>query len=153
MKDLFTLPESASPRAWEIAASSGSGRESAAAPAHDAQPIMKNPVVLALRRADDAPPETDGRGDRFRIANEIIQQLGWSKGQPANSTDGAAVWAFRERSSKDQVKRTRAELEAYLGRAEGDEFSDAHRPRQEPRRRRDALPRNPILAMLADHRG
>ena len=150
MKKLPTSQEASSRGTLEIANPSEACRKSAVAPSHDAQAILKNPVILALRRSADSLPETDRHaGERLRIANEILQQFGWLNGRASKSSDGIAVWAFRERCSKEQVNRTRAELEAYLHRSGGDEASGAHHPRLETRRPRDAHLRNPVLAALA----
>ena len=110
---------------------------------------MKNPVILALRCIDPSPPETDRHGaDRLRIANEVILQLELSSVVAPNSLGGAAVQTSRERGSKEQVKRTHAELEAYLKRrGEGEERGSHHG--RETRRPRNLLSCNPILAALA----
>ena len=152
MKDLLTLRESASPGIWEIVDSSEADRKSAAAASHVSQPISKNPVILALRRFDDLQPESKGHAtDRLRIANEIMRQLGWSNGPAPTSSDGAAVWALREQSSREQVKRTRAELEAYLDQGGGDEALAIRLLRDQSCRPHESRSRNPILAVLADH--
>ena len=103
----------------------------------------------SLRSIDPSPAEIDRHeADRFRIANEVILQLEMSSVVAPNNPGGGAMQAFRERGSKEQVKRTRAELEAYLDqRREGEERGAHHR--QEAGRPRGLLFRNPILAALA----
>ena len=111
--------------------------------------ILKNPVILALRCIDPSPPAIDRHKEhRLRIANEVILQLELSSVVASDSSDGTTVEGARERGSKEQVKCTRAELEAYLDRRGGEKEREAQH-RQEARRPRSLLLRNPILAALA----
>jgi len=98
MKQFITSREAAS--SWNL--------EPAAPSQQEAQTVSKNPVILALRCIDQSLPDTD----KFRIANEILQHIGWLKAEGA--TDGAVVRAFRQQGSKERVKQTRVELETYL---------------------------------------
>ena len=114
------------------------------------QDISKNPVILALRCSDPSPPKIDRlEADALIIANEVILQLELSSVVASNNSDGTAVQAFKERGSKEQVKRTRAELDAYLEQRGEEEKRGAHHG-QEAHRARDLLLRNPILAALAE---
>jgi hypothetical protein len=119
------------------------------APWHEARTVSKNPVVLALHRIDQSQPQTGRHApERFRIANEILQHLGWPEAETSISPDGAAMQAFTEQYRKDQVKRTCAELQAYLHRSEGEEDRRANHPHPEPPRLNPHLP-NPVLAAFA----
>jgi len=149
MKKLLTSKETASPWIAEGAKPSEARRKSAAAQRQEAQKKLKNPVILALRRIDESRPATDRQAtERLRIASEVIQHLGWPNAAASHGSDVTAVQAFRERCSKEQVQRTRTELESYLDRSRGDE------DRWTRHQRRVSLPRepllrNPILAALA----
>jgi hypothetical protein len=113
------------------------------------QDILKNPVILALRCIDPSPPEIDRHeADRLRIANEVILQLELSSVVASNDSGGATVRSYRERGSKEQVKRTRAELEAYLERRGKEEERRADYGQATCRPQR-ALLLNPMLAALA----
>ena len=139
--DFWWNPEAAKP--------SDATQKSFGTTGHKVQDTLKNPVILALRSIAPSPAEIDRHeADRFRIANEVILQLEMSSVVAPNRSGGCAVQAFRERGSKEQVKRTRAELEAYLERRGEEEVRGAHH-RQDARCRRDQLLRNPILAALA----
>ena len=124
--------------------------EASATPSQqEAQNVSKNPVILALRCIDQSQPETDHHAtDKFRIANEILQHLGWLKAEAAAGSDGAVVRAFRQQGSKERVKQTRVELETYLGQSRDCEEHRAHDGRPATRQPHDASPRNPILAVL-----
>jgi hypothetical protein len=149
MKHLFTPQKAAFPRISEISDPSETDRKSAAPASHKAQTILKNPVVLALHCVDQSRPDADGQAtDRLRIANEILQHLGRPSAAASNSSDCTIVPAFREQCSREQVNRTRAELEAYLDQSGGDEASQAHHPRHEMRRPHDMNLHNPVLAAL-----
>ena len=139
--DFWWNPEAAKP--------SDATQKSFGATGRKVQDTLKNPVILALRSIDPSPAEIDRHeADRFRIANEVILQLEMSSVVAPNNPGGGAVQAFRERGSKEQVKRTRAELEAYLDQRREEEERGAHH-RQEAGRPRGLLFRNPILAALA----
>jgi hypothetical protein len=149
MKHLFTPQKAIFPRIPEISDPSKAHRKSVAPASHKAQTILKNPVVLALHCVDQSRPDADGQAtDRLRIANEILQHLGWPSAPASNSSDCTIVQAFREQCSREQVNRTRAELEAYLDQPGGDEAFQAHHPRHDMRRPRDMTLHNPVLAEL-----
>jgi len=149
MKHLFTPQKAVFPRIPEISDPSEADRKSAAPASHKAQTILKNPVVLALHCVDQSRPDADGQAtDRLRIANEILQHIGWPSAPALNSSDCTIVQAFREQCSREQVSRTRAELEAYLGRSEGDEAAQAGHPRHDMRRPHAMTLHNPVLAAL-----
>lgn len=149
MKHLFTPQKAVFPRISEISDPSEAHRKSAAPASHKAQTILKNPVVLALHCVDQSRPDADGQAtDRLRIANEILQHLGWPSTPASNSSDCTIVQAFREQCSREQVNRTRAELEAYLDQSGGDETSQARHPRHEMRRSHNMNMYNPVLAAL-----
>jgi hypothetical protein len=137
------------PRIPEISHPSQADRKSAAPASHKAQTILKNPVVLALHSADQSRPDADGQStDRLRIANEILQHIGWPSAPASSSSDCTIVQAFREQCSREQVSRTRAELEAYLGQSGGDEAFQARHPRNNMRRPHAMTLHNPVLAAL-----
>ena len=122
-------------------------RSKPAAPSEKQQKSEANPVILALRRIPETAPESDRQAtDKLRIAHEVIQHLGWKKAAAAHCSDGSAVWAFRERCSRERVQRTRAELDAYLDRFGRDD--PPHSRRQEIRPPHGSVQRNPILAAL-----
>jgi len=147
MKHLLTPQKAVFQRTPEISDPSQADRKSAAPASHKAQTILKNPVVLALHSADQSRPDADGQStDRLRIANEILQHIGWPSAPASSSSDCTIVQAFREQCSREQVSRTRAELEAYLGQS--DEASQARHPRHDMRRPRDMTLHNPVLAAL-----
>jgi len=149
MKHLLTPRNAVFQKIPEISGPSEAGRKSAAPASHKGQTILKNPVVLALHRVDQSRPGADRQAtDRLRIANEILQRLGWPNAPVSNSSDCAVAQAFREQCSREQVNRTRAELEAYLDQSGGDEASRAHHPRHEMRRPHDINLHNPVLAAL-----
>ena len=150
MKHLFTPQNAVFPRISEISDPSETDRKSAAPASHKAQTILKNPVVLALHCVDQSRPDADGQAtDRLRIANEILQHLGLPSAPASNSSDCTIVQAFREQCSREQVNRTRAELEAYLDQSGGDEASQAHHPRYEMRGPHTTNLHNPVLAALS----
>ena len=150
MKKLLTSQDTAFWWNPEAEKPSDATQKSFGATGRKAQDILNNPVILALRCIDPSPPEIDWHeADRFRIANEVILQLELSSVVPSHELHGTAMQAFRERGSKEQVKRTRAELEAYLEQRREREERGAHH-RQEARRPRAAVSRNPILAALAE---
>jgi hypothetical protein len=147
---LLGLRKAVFPKIPEISEPSEADGKSAVAALHKAQTILKNPVVLALHHIDLSQPDTDKHStDRLRIANEILQHLGWSNAAASNSSDGTAMWAIREQCSREQVSRTRAELEAYLDQKEA---SLAHHPGRETLRPSDMNLQNPVLAALAGRR-
>jgi hypothetical protein len=153
MKHLFTPQKAVFPRIPEISDPSEAHRKSAAPASHKAQTILKNPVVLALHCVDQSRPDADGQAtDRLRIANEILQQLGWPSAPASNSSDCTIVQAFRQQRSREQVNRTRAELEAYLDQSGEDEAFQVHHPRHEMRRPHDMNLPNPVLAALNGRR-
>jgi hypothetical protein len=128
MKHLLPSQKAVFPRISEISDPSETDRKSPAPASHKAQTILKNPVVLALHCVDHSRPDADGQAtDRLRIANEILQHIGWPSAPASNSSDCTIVQAFREQCSREQVNRTRAELEAYLGQSGGDEAALARR--------------------------
>jgi hypothetical protein len=97
MKHLLPLQKAVFPRIPEISNPSQAGRRSAAPASHKSQTILKNPVVLALHSADQSRPDADGQApDRLRIANEILQHIGWPSAPASNSSDCTIVQAFRE---------------------------------------------------------
>ena len=149
MKHLFTPQKAVFPRIPEISDPFEADRKSVAPASHKAQTISKNPVVLALHCIDQSRPDADGQApDRLRIANEILQHLRWPSAPASNSSDCTFVQAFREQCSREQVNRTRAELEAYLDQSGGDEAFQVHHPRHEKRRPHDMNLHNPVLAAL-----
>jgi hypothetical protein len=149
MKHLLPPPKAVFPRISEISDPSEANRKSAAPASHKAQTILKNPVVLALHCVDQSRPDADGQAtDRLRIASEILEHIGWPSAPASNSSDCSIVQAFREQCSREQVSRTRAELEAYLGRSEGDEASQARYPRHDMRWPHARTLHDPVLAAL-----
>ena len=148
MKKLLTSQDTGFWWNLEAAKPSDATQKSFRASGHEVQDISKNPVILALRCIDPSPPKIDRHGaDRLRIANEVILQLELSSVVASNSSGGTAVQTF-QRGSKEQVTRTRAELEAYLDQRGEQEERGAYYG-QEARRPRTLLSRNPILAALA----
>ena len=146
MKNLLTSHDTDFWWNSEAAKPSDAAQKSFGATGRRVPDILKNPVILALRCIDPSPPAIDRhKEDRLRIANEVILQLELSS---VVASDGTAVQASSERSSKKQVKCARAELEAYLDRR-GEEEERGARHRQEARRPRGLLLRNPILVALA----
>lgn len=145
MKNLFTSQDTDFWWNPEAAKPSDATQKSFGATGHKGQDILKNPVILALRCIDPSLPKI-GRheADRLRIANEVILQLELSSVVASNNSDGAAAQAFGERSGGEHVKRTRAELDAYLERPEGEEVRTTHRGREQ-------RSRNPILAALTEN--
>ncbi len=118
MQKPTTSQEAAFLRVSEIARPAHAYRKSPGA-RREAQRISKNPVILALRRIEKSQLETDRHAaGKARIAYEVIEQLGWSNAAPANSSDGIAVRALRERRNREQVSRMRAQLDAYLSNPE-----------------------------------
>jgi hypothetical protein len=152
MKHLFTPQKAVFPRIPEISNPSEADRKSTAPASHKAQTILKNPVVLALYCVESRPDADEQATDRLRIANEILQHIGRPIAPASNSSDCNIVQAFREQCSREQVNRTRAELEAYLDRSGGDEASQAYHPRHEMRRPHDMNLHNPVLAALNGRR-
>ena len=149
MKHLLPPQKAVFPRIPEISNPSQARRKSAEPASHKAQTILKNPVVLALHSVDQPRPDADGQApDRLRITNEILQHIGWPSAPASNSSDCTIVQALREQCSREQVNRTRAELEAYLDQSGGDEAFQAHHPRHDMRRSRDMPLHNPVLAAL-----
>ena len=149
MKKLLTSQDTGFWWNPEAAKPSDAAQKSFGATGRKVQDILKNPVILALRCIDPSPPAIDRhKADRLRIANEVILQLELSSVVASNSSHGTAVQASRERGSKEQVNRTRAELDAYLDRR-GEEEKRGADHGQEARRSRGLLFRNPILAALA----
>ena len=140
MKQFVTSHEAAS--SWNLEPATPSRQE--------AQAVSKNPVILALRCIDQSQPETEHHAtDKFRIANEILQHIGWLKAEGATGSDGAVVRAFRQQGSKERVKQTRVELETYLMQSRDCEERRAHDgSRPATRQPHDASLRNPILAVL-----
>jgi len=131
----------------EVVTPSDAAQKSFGATGRKRQDILKNPVVLALRCTDPSPPEiSKHEADRLRIANEVILQLELSSVVASNSSGRAQT--SRERGSKEQVKRTRAELEAYLD-PRGEEQGRRADHGQDARPPRGLLSGNPILAALA----
>jgi hypothetical protein len=150
MKNLFTSQDTDFWWNPEAAKPSDATQKSFGATGREGQDILKNPVLLALRCIDPSPPKIDRHeADRLRIANEVILQLELSSVVASNNPDGAAAQPFGERCSKEQVKRTRSELDAYLEQRAEEEKRGAHQGR-EAHRPRDPLLRNPILAALAE---